>query len=83
MISIKQHKEFALILKSIFFETGKEYNEYLNLYGKTKARTREELKIMDLINELKSLMDNKVLRDYPNIPTEELTRIYYGNLNDM
>jgi len=52
-------------------------NKLANIYGKTKKPILKLERAVDLMDEVRSLLDDKLFEEYPALESEEGCRYYY------
>jgi len=72
MINFETHKKFGNSIKEFRKKLIKE-----SIKEKSYKRTREQ-KVLKLLDELKSVLDDIVCRDFKEKETKEVTGVYYG-----
>jgi hypothetical protein len=78
-LSYDEHIEYG---KELRLDSEGYMNMHLTLckkYGKTSREARAAERILNYIDHLKDLMDEKVFIEYGEKTTEELISVYYGS----
>lgn len=76
-MTLDEHRELGKTLqdaRNMLFENS---NKLANVYSKTKKPSLKLGKAADLIDEVRSLLDDKLFEEYPALEIEEGCRYYY------
>ena len=76
-MTLDEHRELGRILQDARNRLVVNSNKLANVYGKTKEPSLKLGKAADLIDEVRSLLDDKLFEEYPALESEEGCIYYY------
>ena len=76
-MTLEEHRELGRILQEARNRLVVNSNKLANVYGKTKKPILKLERAADLIDEVRSLLDDKLFEEYPDLESEEGCRYYY------
>jgi hypothetical protein len=76
-MTLDEHRELGRTLQDARNMLVENSNKLANVYGKTKELGLKLGKAADLIDEVRSLLDDKLFEEYPDLESEEGCRYYY------
>ena len=76
-MTLDEHRELGRILQDARNMLVENSSKLANVYGKTKEPSLKLGNAADLIDEVRSLLDDKLFEEYPALESEEGCRYYY------
>ena len=76
-MTLDEHRELGRILQDARNRLVVNSNKLANIYGKTKKPILKLERAVDLMDEVRSLLDDKLFEEYPALESEEGCRYYY------
>jgi hypothetical protein len=76
-MTLDEHREQGRILQDARNMLVVNRNKLANIYGNTKDPNLKLGRAADLIDEVRSLLDDKLFDEYPALESEEGCRYYY------
>jgi hypothetical protein len=77
MMTLEDHRELGKILQEARNMLIKNSIKLANVYGKTEKSNLKLEKAAYLIDEVRSLLDDKLFKEYPDLDSDEGCRYYY------
>jgi hypothetical protein len=76
-MTLDEHRELGRILQDARNMLVVNSNKLANVYGKMKEPSLKLGKAADLIDEIRSLLDDLLFEEYPALESKEGCRYYY------
>ena len=76
-MTLDEHRELGRILQDARNMLVVNSNKLANVYGKMKEPSLKLGKAADLIDEVRSLLDDQLFEEHPALESEEGCRYYY------